>query len=178
MWGERVEPGYRSSACSGCGLVAPGGETGCRRLYERVLMHEASDRTLVRVHRLTVDTYCLQHPQRYCRSGKSLAAHLCGLCWVFEYDSDPAIDSAIRRWLDRGQLIERPDIPSFRGTLTVAHVDGSANVAARILAVRQWARSTWRAWESLHPLARQWIERAVLAGAAKPQAVVDARARR
>lgn len=169
-----MKPAYASSACPGCGLVAPGGEAGCRRLYERVLMHEASDTALVRVHRLTVDTYCLQHPERYCRSSRSLAAHLCGLCWAFEHDADPAIDRAIRRWLDGVPLVERPDIPPIRGELTVADVRGAADAVVHAQAVERWARSTWQAWSSLHPLARRWIEEAVSAVAEKPRAVVDA----
>src|SRR4051812_15355276 len=56
-----------------------------------------SDATYIGVHRLFVDAYCLQHPDEYCASFKSLAAHLAHLCWSVEHGGSVAIPSARRR---------------------------------------------------------------------------------
>ena len=70
---ERPKSGER---CSGCGLVVPGGTAGCQAIMDEVLARDFSDVLYFRVHRMMVDTYSLQHPERYCASAKSLAAHL------------------------------------------------------------------------------------------------------
>ncbi|MHB9091486.1 MAG: DUF5946 family protein [Chloroflexota bacterium] len=74
-----------AAACSGCGRVLPGGTEGCQALFQAVGARAVRDLAYARTRLLTVDTYCLQHPDRYCRSAKSLAAHLAGLCWSLEF---------------------------------------------------------------------------------------------
>lgn len=64
--------------CSGCGLVVPGGAAGCRALFEELLARDFTNSAYFRVHRMMVDVYSLQHPER--ASAKSLAAHLTNLC--------------------------------------------------------------------------------------------------
>ena len=110
---------------------------------------------------MTVDTYSLQHPDRYCISAKSLAAHLTGLCWLLELAGNRAVGSeSLRRWLDGQPRMEKPAVPSFRGRLTVADVRDAADPDAYARAVEAWARSTWEAYASLHSLAHHWIEQA------------------
>jgi hypothetical protein len=154
---ERAEP------CSGCGLVVGAGTTGCQAILDELLARDFSDVAYFLVHRLMVDTYALQHPDRYCVSAKSLAAHLTGLCWILEHGGSPAVGSeSLRRWLDGAPRIERPEPPSFRGGLTIADVREARdpeNHAAR--AVQDWARSTWDAYASLHALAGHWVEQAL-----------------
>ena len=60
---------------------------------DKLLARDFSDVTYFRVHRLLVDTYCVQHPERYCVSFKSLAAHLVGLCWSLEHSGSRAVPS-------------------------------------------------------------------------------------
>ena len=62
-------------ACDRCGAVVSGGKAGCQKLFEEVIAREFGDYRYSRRHRLTVDTYSLQHPERYMRSGKSFTAH-------------------------------------------------------------------------------------------------------
>ena len=57
-----------------------GGETGCQKIFEDLLARDFGNVLYFRSHRMLVDTYALQHPERYCVSAKSLAAHLTGLC--------------------------------------------------------------------------------------------------
>lgn len=54
--------------CSGCGLVVRGGTHGCQAIMDELLARDFSEVLYFRVHRMMVDTYCLQHPDRYCVS--------------------------------------------------------------------------------------------------------------
>jgi hypothetical protein len=148
--------------CSGCGLVLRGGTVGCQAIMDELLARDFSDIAYFRVHRMMVDTYSLQHPDRYCASAKSLAAHLTGLCWLIEHRGSRAVGSeSLRRWLNGKPPIEKPELPAFRGRLTVADVRDSSDPEAYAQEVERWARSTWDAYSSLHSLARQWIHQAL-----------------
>jgi hypothetical protein len=148
--------------CSGCGLIVRDGTAGCQAIMDHLLARDFSDAAYFRVHRMMVDTYCLQHPNRYCVSAKSLAAHLTGLCWLVEHGGDRRVGSELlRRWLNASPRIEKPEIPSFRGSLTIADVCEAPNPEAYAGALELWARSTWEAYSALHSLARQWIEQAL-----------------
>jgi len=154
--------------CSGCGLVVPGGTSGCQKIVDELWAREFGDVSYFRVHRMTVDTYCLQHPERYCASAKSFAAHLTGLCWLIEESGGRAVGSeALRRWLNGSVRLEKPEAPPVRGGLTVADVRDAADPEAYSRAVEGWARSTWEAYSSLHPMARDWIQQA-LSGRSRP----------
>jgi len=103
--------------------------------------------------RLTIDIYCLQHPDDYCVSAKSLAAHLTGLCWALEHGGDEWGLRALQRWLNTARL-DKPPIPEHRGELTIADVSSASDYLG---AQNRWARSTWAAYADLHDLARGWI---------------------
>ncbi len=129
---------------------------------DELLARDFSDVMYFPVHRMMVDTYCLQHPDRYCVSAKSLAAHLTGLCWVLEHDGSRSMGSeALRRWLNGNPVIDKPEIPAFHGKLTIGDVRKAPDPEAYAQAVERWARSTWQAYSALHSLARQWIQRAI-----------------
>jgi hypothetical protein len=140
-------------SCEGCGLLIAGGTAGCQALFDELRSGQLVASTY-QAQRMTVDTYCLQHPDRYCVSAKSLAAHLTGLCWALEYSGNPSGLNALQRWLNGPPRIEKPSVRSFRGALTVADTPD-------LEAIERWARSTWEAYSSLHPLARQWIDEAL-----------------
>jgi len=130
-------------------------------IREELLARDFSDVRFFRVHRLATDTYCLQHPNEYCVSGKSMAAHLMGLCWIMDHRRDLATgNEQLRRWLDGSPEIQRPEPPEFRGARTIADVRAAAGPDEYAIAVEQWGRSTWDAYAALHALARAWIERA------------------
>lgn len=171
--------------CSGCGLSVPDGIAGCRALFDRYIAQEWGNPISYRYHRMFVDTYCLQHPDQFCASAKSFAAHLTGLCAAFEHKSHPSVLNAVNRWLSRNPPITKPELPAFRGALTIAVVHAAIQTAlhasdlaaihshsSRDLsappdarpgpfpiaqAIDSWARSTWQAYSALHPQARLWI---------------------
>ena len=132
---------------------------GCEAIFHEMVARDFSDALRFRVHRNMVDTYSLQHPDRYCASARSFAAHLTGLCAILESGASRAVgDERLRRWLDGNVRLQRPETPRFRGELTIAHVREVVEPEAYAAAVEQWALSTWEAYSALQPLARLWIQ--------------------
>ncbi len=143
--------------CSGCGWDAPDGGPSCQELIGELLARDFEDRAFWPYHRKLVDTYALQHPDEYCVSAKSLAAHLCGLCIAMEDSAGAGAFDALQRWLNGPSPIEKPALPQERGAVTISQVRGESDVNSYAAALDRWARSTWRAHASLQPLARQWL---------------------
>ncbi len=151
-----------TARCSGCGLLVIGGTAGCQAIMYELLARDFSDFAYFPYNRMFVDIYCLQHPDRYCKSAKSLASHLTGLCWFLDNGGSRAVGSeSLRRWLNGPGRIEKPEIPSFRGELTIADVRDAPDPKAYGQAAELWAQSTWKAYSTLESLARQWIQEAL-----------------
>lgn len=115
------------------------------------------------VYNLAFDSYCMQHPGKYCVSAKSYAAHLMGLCHGLEHASDPESYWSIPFWLDGPAPLElqKPPIVTARGELTVAHVHGPMDPAEYATRVREWAQSVWNAYASQHATAHEWLDQAL-----------------
>lgn len=129
---------------------------------EVLALHFGGGAAYFGVHRLFVDVYALQHPERYCVSFKSLAAHLAHLCWTLEQGGSKAVPSeAIRRWVERHPDLAKPGLPASRGAMTVGDVAKAADPAGHARAVEEWARSTWEAYTALHGTAREWVRAAL-----------------
>lgn len=159
-----MENDMSNERCDGCGFVVERGAAGCHEIFEELLARDFSNPQYFRVHRMMVDTYCLQHPERYCRSAKSLAAHLAGLCSTLESDANTAVGAdSLREWLDGASPVERPDLPSSYGELTIAHIRESGSPEEHAARVEEWSQSTWKAYAELHELARSWVEQAATA---------------
>ena len=150
--------------CGGCGLSVEGGTAGCQALFDEFRARELAELANTYVStRLTVDVYCLQHPDRYCVSAKSLAAHLTGVGWAMERDGGEWGLRALQRWLDRGPKLEKPAMSEHRGKLTIADLSAAADPQAYRAALDSWAHSTWSAYAGLHGVARRWIDEAMAA---------------
>ena len=158
-----------SATCTGCGREIEGGTAGCRAEFDELVGRDFSDARFFAVHRLFVDTYALQHPDEFCRSAKSLAAHLVGLMQILDGDARPTDGAAsLRNWLDGPRKLEKPMVPEERGGVTLADVKDIDDPARWREALHRWAEATWTAWRDLHPLARQWAAEAMAAGTAGP----------
>jgi hypothetical protein len=110
---------------------------------------------------MMVDAYCLQHPDEYCASAKSFAAHLTGLCCAFEHKTHPSVLRASQQWLSGRAVVAKSELPAKRGELTVLEVYRQRDPVPHMLAVNRWAQFTWAAYSPLHPLARSWIAQAM-----------------
>ena len=144
--------------CESCGAVVAQGTDGCLKLFEETLAREFGDYRYGRIHRLTVDAYSLQHPDKYMRSGKSFAAHLTGMCAAVEHEDAPALNQVVQQWLSTNPHVARPArLPERRGSLTIAYIHGAPDADEHVRRVREWARDVWGAWSEHHDLARRLI---------------------
>jgi hypothetical protein len=157
-----------ATPCPGCGLVLPntdgpthayiGASPACWARYGELLVREFGELRNPAIHRLSVDTYAVQHPgvpER--RSIRSVAVHLMGLCLVLErgwapQDATKRIGGLVARarpdWLD-------PPLPN--GTLTVEH-PLAAPPAEHEQRVREWGLDVWGAWQAHHPAVHAWLD--------------------
>jgi hypothetical protein len=155
--------------CISCGALVPdtAGPThrymesspGCWHTYGEVLAREYTDPQAWAVHRLTVDSYAVQHPGRQsAQSTQSVCVHLLSLCLVLEQGLDAAyatrvMGTAVRNkghfsWLTPPQSL---------GTITVVDVVAAATPAQHCQVVRAWAESAWSAWALHHLTIRTWL---------------------
>ncbi|HKW44771.1 MAG TPA: DUF5946 family protein [Candidatus Eremiobacteraceae bacterium] len=144
--------------CSGCGLATPSGDDGCQVMFDELGARAIGDYRYARFRRLVTDAYCAQHPHRYCRSVKSLVAHLCGLCCALEYGASPRVYDALQRSLNGYVSIEKPALPEFRGAATIGDVAAAGDVESYERCAWTWARDVWNSYATLHPFARLWLE--------------------
>jgi hypothetical protein len=156
-----AEPAGQAEKCPDCGAPVSGGREGCQRLFGELGARSHENPGYAAVHELLVDAYCLQHPEPYCHSAKSYAAHLTRLSCGIERGGDRKIYRAIHIWLSGPAKIARPETLAFRGELTIAYVQAARNVEEHQEFVREWAESVWKAYSAQHALARQWISAAL-----------------
>jgi hypothetical protein len=147
--------------CPECGMRAAPGQLDCVALRDALLARDFEQPALYwQYHRLGVDAYCVQHSP-YVHSAKSLAAHLCGLCVALEHKNDQNALLRLQKWLSMNPKLVRPQLPAFRGILTIADVSGIDDPASYGRAIEAWARSAWEAYGELHSLARGWLAMSV-----------------
>jgi hypothetical protein len=134
------------------------GTDGCQVLFDEETARAYGDPRFAARRRMIVDAYSLQHPDRYCVSAISLAAHLTGLCVAVEHPGrEVALNAAIQRWLSRRPPLEKPQLPVDRGDLTIARLRAVTDPGEHARAAEAWARATWATYSGLHDIARRWI---------------------
>jgi hypothetical protein len=143
--------------CPECGAIVQGGLAGCQAAWEAVAFQAYRNPAYAALYDLAFDAYCMQHPEQYGRSAKSYAAHLTRLCCGLEYNRDPAVYAAIRRFLDGRVSLEKPPLLSERGQLTILDVLAAHNPQEHTRLVEEWANSVWKAYTKQQALAREWI---------------------
>jgi Family of unknown function (DUF5946) len=155
--------------CVGCGALVPdstdpthkyiGSSPGCWSIYCEVLAKEYSDYRFGAVHRLTVDTYAVQHPGKpERRTIQSVAVHLIGLHLSIEldFDSRRAV-KILQAAADRSSSFVWLDPPESLGSITIIDVHHAGdNPQEHKRLVNEWARSTWAAWAKHQPQIRKW----------------------
>jgi len=145
--------------CSDCGLRTEPGAPDCAALRDALMARDFEQPALYwKYHRMAIDAYCVQHAA-YVKSAKSLAAHLCGLCVALEQGNHAGAMEGIQRWLSTNPKLDKPELPRFRGSVTIGDVYGKNDPIEYRRAVEVWARSAWEAYHDLQPVAREWLAR-------------------
>ena len=145
----------KAAPCTSCGAPL-GGREGCQAQFDRLSAKAWETPVRAVVHNMVVDTYAMQHPEDYCVSAKSYAAHLTGLCCGLEHPGDHKLYWQIPRWLDGPSTLVKPPVLDVRGRKTIITIADVADGAYQS-AVRQWAAAVWAAYESQQYLARGWL---------------------
>lgn len=136
----------------------------CWAAFGDVLAHEYADPTLLDVHRLTVDTWAVQHPGDGSRRAvQSVGLHLCRLRLqlIDGFAGLRANEAILQLGRRKAEIPELP--PRAHYTLTVADVRDAVTPAAHEIAVRNWARATWNDWSDQHGFVARYLARTGLA---------------
>lgn len=150
-------------ACADCSALVPniigptheylGASAGCWQIYGEILAKEYSDPKYMAVHRLTVDTYAVQHPGgQDPRAVQSVNGHLLALYLILERKLDfqfatQALGKIIAKRKGQFLWLEPPAAPY---AITVVNVAKAASAEEHKEIVKEWAVSTWTAWRVHH----------------------------
>jgi len=148
--------------CIGCGAMFPASDgavhrymessPGCWAAFGEVLAREYSDAAYALAHRLTVDSYAVQHPGRPSpQSIQSVSLHLVSLCLVLEHhvSMQHATEVLQESGKDKSGFVWL-DPPLMRGEVTIANVKTAENAKQHVELVWAWAKSAWTAWSGHH----------------------------
>ena len=149
--------------CYGCrGLVDKkegephtyiGATQGCWDLYGQILAKEYGEYNYPQLtHRLTVDTYAVQHPGHPSRQSiQSVNVHLISLYLILEKGIDGETATLkMGEILSRNPKFEWLEPPTINGRITVIDVLTAINQDDHERKVREWAEDVWRCWYSKH----------------------------
>lgn len=130
----------------------------CWRLFGEVMAAEYSNPALLDSHRLSVDTFAIQHPGDAAdrRAVQSVGLHLARLMVQLEHRLSPdATNAAMKAFAARKATL--PGLsPPAAFTMTVADVAPLAGGTAHTATVRAWAQATWSDWSAHHDTIREW----------------------
>ena len=155
--------------CPGCGGCFAGttGAThpsmllspGCWGRFGEVLAREYSHSALLATHRLSVDTYAVQHPgSTERRAVQSIGLHLARLMIQLRDPAPPRETNDIMLGLSQAKASLPYLEPPKSYALTVADIPLAGPLAEHIAAVHRWAAEAWAAWQPHHKFIESWVE--------------------
>jgi len=149
--------------CYGCGASVEnitgqphkyiGATQGCWSLYGEILAKEYGEYGYPELtHRLTVDTYAIQHPGKPGRQSiQSVNIHLISLYAILNKNFDgQKATKLIGDLLSKQPTFEWLDPPVPNGTKTVKYVLAAMNKQEHEQLVREWADDVFKCWYSKH----------------------------
>jgi hypothetical protein len=160
-----MKAGEHTISCIGCGARVPatdgpthkylGTSPGCWQIFGDVLAKEFGNPLYMKVHRLTVDAYALQHlGTPGAQTIQSMNVHLLGLCAALnhgiDYDFIPKIMNNRLAAYKKGRTFTWLTPPSSLGTITVIDVVQARNPDAHSEIVHAWATDVWQQWQPHH----------------------------
>lgn len=132
----------------------------CWAAFGGILDAEYSNPRLMQVHRLSVDSFAVQHPGDGSRRAiQSVGLHLARLYIQLEHDASPDECNAfmLRAAARKAELPLLPAPAAFETTTSdVAPLAGSGEHED---AVRMWALSAWQSYAHVHDFIEGWAER-------------------
>lgn len=158
-----------TTPCPGCGAqLAPcdgpvhpymTSSPACHAQFSRILAAEYSSAALQATHRLSVDTFAVQHPgtNQSRRQIQSVGLHLARLCLQLDTARPPKQTNDIMLGLSRHKHTLIPLPSPARFTRTAADVAPHAGSPQHPEQVRLWAQAAWQDWAAHHAYIRSWI---------------------
>lgn len=126
---------------------------GCWQTYSEILGKEYGEYGYPETtHRLTVDTYAIQHPGKPShKSTQSVIVHLISLYFVLEKGLEgKQATQKIQKALQSNLHMEWLEPPQLENTITVLYVNDAVGKEEHEKRVREWALSVWEKWYSLY----------------------------
>ncbi len=160
-----------TETCPGCGAVLDAEEgpthrymtssAACWRRFGDLLAAEYSIEALMPTHRLSVDTYAVQHPGNGSRQAiQSVGLHLARLMIHLGSPKPPKeMNNVMLRLGTRKatlHLLERPE----RFAMTIADVAPFVGTERHAEMVLAWAQCSWDDWSEHHGYIRDWVDAA------------------
>jgi hypothetical protein len=150
-----------SDRCEYCDAQGVGGYEGCRLLFNAITAQALGSAATFALHRAAVDCYALQHPEYFCVSAKSYAAHLSGLCVAIEYNRNIEVNAAIQKWLNGSIDLQKPKVLVERSGVTLLHLKDVSEPDEQARRVDDWCSAVWTAYAELHATARSYVQAAL-----------------
>ena len=157
------------STCPGCGayfkvldgpthdymLASP----ACWAAFGEVLSAEYAGLVPYDIHRLSVDSYAVQHPGDGVdrRAIQSVGLHLARLYVQLETRPEPARTNRIMLGFAARKETLIPLTPPKKFTLTVADIAPFAGTDKHAGRVNDWAKATWADYAAHHEYIKDWV---------------------
>lgn len=157
------------TVCPGCGaaLLEMDGPVhaymtsspACFNIFTRILASEYSDPSLLPTHRLSVDTYAVQHPgsEKTRQQIQSVGLHLARLSLQTRRLSSPRAANDVMLGLGQHKSTLRYLEPPKAFSMTICDIEpyiGSDKHASKI---KEWAMQTWSDWSDHHDYIHSWV---------------------
>ncbi len=162
----------RMTRCYGCGALVKdipgkpheyiGASAGCWEVFGEVLAREYDEFGYpAQVHRLTVDTYAVQHPgEPNRRAIQSVHVHLVSLYLIIEHHaSGLEATRSLGKILKHAERFRWLEPPTPNGHMTVLDIAAARNFDEHQRLVQRWAKDVWQAWAPHHPYIRELVRR-------------------
>lgn len=154
--------------CPGCGALLEETEgpvhrymdatPACFALFNQILETEYSDRAFLLTHRLTVDTYAVQHPggTNSKQQRQSVGLHLARLGLQIERPIPPKETNDVMLGLGKYKQTLKFIEPPKKFQTTVADVAEFSGTSQHSDKIRAWASSAWEDWSDHHTYILGW----------------------
>jgi hypothetical protein len=174
-----MQEAIKEITCFSCGALVPNidgpvhaymtSAPGCWKLYGEILAKEYSTENYDPiVHRITVDTYAVQHPGvPEKRAINSVNFHLIRLFLIFEKNLETSQANSVMQQVSNNEELHKLftwlESPTFEKTLTVTDVIHATSMEEHKRLVNEWGLSVWNVWKKKHGTVIESLSNIVIA---------------